>query len=236
MTSPPLQQAGLPLMELPLTPSVAVSHARTSALPEKVSALKVSEAGSGANSHDLSEKSARLGSLLKTCLRSEIEGRTRFSVTWKRSATPGGRAWWVLSMSERRTSAIGSGLLPTPRAEGMDAMGADVTKSLLTAARFWPTPNTVDAKGGTRTGKGQVRLCHLVRLPAPTARDWRSGSQATQEERGRISGPTLAEWSGGQLNPPWVEWLMGFPIGWTACDASETQLSLLFQKCSAEQS
>jgi hypothetical protein len=20
---------------------------------------------------------------------------------------------------------------------------------------------------------------------------------------------------GGQLNPPWVEWLMGWPIGWT---------------------
>lgn len=21
--------------------------------------------------------------------------------------------------------------------------------------------------------------------------------------------------NGGQLNPDWVEWLMGFPIGWT---------------------
>ena len=28
---------------------------------------------------------------------------------------------------------------------------------------------------------------------------------------------------GGQLNPTWVEWLMGFPIGWTDCDASEMQ-------------
>jgi hypothetical protein len=156
----------------------------------------------------------------------------------------------------------------------MDAMGKDASKSLLTASRLWPTPNTVDAKGGTRTGKGQVQLCHVVKLwptpqardgrsgdqpgshraqrkkaagysmnlndavlvPTPTARDWKSGSQATQEERGRTAGPTLAEWTGGQLNPPWVEWLMGFPIGWTACDASETQLSLLFQNCSGEQS
>lgn len=23
--------------------------------------------------------------------------------------------------------------------------------------------------------------------------------------------------------PPWIEWLMGVPIGWTDCDASEMQ-------------
>lgn len=27
---------------------------------------------------------------------------------------------------------------------------------------------------------------------------------------------------GGHLNPTWVEWLMGFPLGWTDCAASET--------------
>lgn len=26
----------------------------------------------------------------------------------------------------------------------------------------------------------------------------------------------------GRLNPEWVEWLMGFPIGWTELSASET--------------
>lgn len=26
----------------------------------------------------------------------------------------------------------------------------------------------------------------------------------------------------GQLNPTWVEWLMGFPPGWTDLNASET--------------
>ena len=29
----------------------------------------------------------------------------------------------------------------------------------------------------------------------------------------------------GQLNPNWIEWLMGFPIGWTDLDVSEMQLS-----------
>ena len=32
----------------------------------------------------------------------------------------------------------------------------------------------------------------------------------------------LAAQVGGQLNPTWVEWLMGFPIGWTDLNASET--------------
>lgn len=27
---------------------------------------------------------------------------------------------------------------------------------------------------------------------------------------------------GGKLNPMWVEWLMGFPIGWTDLEASGT--------------
>jgi hypothetical protein len=29
----------------------------------------------------------------------------------------------------------------------------------------------------------------------------------------------------GQLNPTWVEWLMGFPLGWTDCEPSETPSS-----------
>jgi DNA (cytosine-5)-methyltransferase 1 len=32
--------------------------------------------------------------------------------------------------------------------------------------------------------------------------------------------------NGGQLNPTWVEWLMGFPLGWTDLKASVTPLSL----------
>jgi len=44
-----------------------------------------------------------------------------------------------------------------------------------------PTPNTVDAKGGSRRGKGQVQLCHLARkgmlmFPTPAAHPpgWRN--------------------------------------------------------------
>jgi hypothetical protein len=30
---------------------------------------------------------------------------------------------------------------------------------------------------------------------------------------------------GGQLNPTWVEWLMGFPLEWTVCEPSATPSS-----------
>jgi hypothetical protein len=59
--------------------------------------------------------------------------------------------------------------------------------------------------------------------PTPTARDWKSGKGKTQAERGRTAGPSLSEVSGGSLNPQWVEWLMGFPLGWTDLEDLETQ-------------
>jgi len=38
-------------------------------------------------------------------------------------------------------------------------------------------------------------------------------------------GTALSTQVGGQLNPTWVEWLMGFPLEWTACMASATRSS-----------
>lgn len=44
-------------------------------------------------------------------------------------------------------------------------------------------------------------------------------------ERRQANGKTglrLGEVIGGPTNPEWVEWLMGFPIGWTESGPSET--------------
>ncbi|MEO6919098.1 MAG: hypothetical protein ABI171_08800, partial [Collimonas sp.] len=60
------------------------------------------------------------------------------------------------------------------------------------------------------------KLSAQVKLhPTPCARDSKSGKGMTQNERNRKNGPSLSESSGGLLNPQWVEWLMGWPIGWT---------------------
>jgi hypothetical protein len=94
---------------------------------------------------------------------------------------------------------------------------------------YWPTPTSLsppkNGYNGAGNSCGLVAIMDKIKngfLPTPVARDWRSGKGKTQAERGRSAGPSLAEVSGGQLNPQWVEWLMGFPTGWTDLEESET--------------
>lgn len=53
-------------------------------------------------------------------------------------------------------------------------------------------------------------------LPTPRASD-ATGGAAYRKPPNREGGFGLKEIvRGGALNPEWVEWLMGVPIGWTA--------------------
>jgi hypothetical protein len=54
--------------------------------------------------------------------------------------------------------------------------------------------------------------------PTPTMADGLGGPGNS----GRDGGENLRTRVGGQLNPTWVEWLMGFPLGWTDCEPSAT--------------
>ena len=78
-------------------------------------------------------------------------------------------------------------------------------------------------------------------LPTPTANEYGSNQSDSPNASVRPSlnqmarshqwpTPTLEDSkcngsasSGGRLNPTWVEWLMGYPCGWTALGDSETQ-------------
>jgi hypothetical protein len=48
--------------------------------------------------------------------------------------------------------------------------------------------------------------------PTPTAHNAKEGNYPAERTR---KTPTLASLVGGKLNPTWVEWLMGWPLGWT---------------------
>lgn len=102
--------------------------------------------------------------------------------------------------------------------------------------RLWPTP-TAGQCGMTSTTGGrpieksthletQVYLAEKSRMYAtPQAGDYRSPNKnpGGKSESANLpqSSHSLPTQCGGQLNPTWVEWLMGFPTGWTDLDASE---------------
>jgi hypothetical protein len=99
-----------------------------------------------------------------------------------------------------------------------------------TESSSWPTPTASEHKyrlrGDTQASRcleAMARRGELERWPTPTTVD-----TFTPPKR---SNPTLgdaarqADGSNGKLNPTWVEWLMGFPLGWTDLEDSGTPSS-----------
>lgn len=87
---------------------------------------------------------------------------------------------------------------------------------------LWPTPTSRDYKDGSAKACQNVpvngllgRAVHQSRLlTTPTASD-AVGTHGGGNSR------SLRTDAGGQLNPAWVEWLMGYPAGWTELKPSE---------------
>ena len=93
---------------------------------------------------------------------------------------------------------------------------------------MWPTPTAMTGGTGVapshKNGKhgwntGAAVNDSLSKEPArvwptPTARDYKDSGDNTDyqkiKEKGKLAGHV-----GGSLNPQWVEWLMGYPDGWT---------------------
>lgn len=77
---------------------------------------------------------------------------------------------------------------------------------------MWATPAAADAVG-TSGGNQSKSLRTDVRMwPTPTTQDASNNGGPSQHNRN--TKPLNAEVN-GSLNPQWVEWLMGYPVGWT---------------------
>tara|TARA_Y100001938_G_scaffold134140_1_gene194295 strand:- start:159 stop:521 length:363 start_codon:yes stop_codon:yes gene_type:complete len=86
--------------------------------------------------------------------------------------------------------------------------------NLADQVKMWPTPLVQEAKHGQVTQwemetdhaatKDSLRVA-VAMWPTPTANE-----DAAPEE-----------WKRGSLNPNWVEWLMGYPDGWTSLETSQ---------------
>jgi hypothetical protein len=106
---------------------------------------------------------------------------------------------------------------------------------------MWPTPVASDSAGSRRetarkdhwkSNEGETLTDAAWkqddRWRTPTAREYKGASPASWTERDPKDGdpiPTLTDQvnsrqgrTPGRLNADWVEWLMGWPIGWTSLD------------------
>jgi len=136
---------------------------------------------------------------------------------------------------------------PTPRAN--NAMASTITPEIahdpkrfpnletVVGRRMWPTPTTQETehpnaqltKTGRRLSKDgnsshSVGLADAVRMwPTPTARDGKGAANYKSSKRNEADLTNQARSADGaqrgSLNPTWVEWLMGFPTGWTDLEA-----------------
>ena len=147
----------------------------------------------------------------------------------------------TLTASDKiRSEQYRSGRAPTPREAAMlptlsaspygsnqggaaGREGQPERPSLDTMARREMMP-TIRASDADRGGRGE--LLHYVKGGSPrgilatmSARDATRGAGWTGPGR------PLSEQVGGILNPTWCEWFMGFPMGWTAAEPSETRSS-----------
>jgi hypothetical protein len=89
---------------------------------------------------------------------------------------------------------------------------------------LWPTPVAHDGKDNASPAAMKRKTPGLGVMaqmwPTPTASDsWTLALKSSQIKEGSRHSVTLPVAAGGQLNPTWVEWLMGFPTGWTDLEA-----------------
>jgi hypothetical protein len=90
-----------------------------------------------------------------------------------------------------------------------------------TGSGSWPTPHgfSPDVRSNGPSGNELGRAVNQSMWPTPTGRDWKDGSAkacANVPSNGLL-GREIHQHTidTGSLNPLWVEWLMGYPSGWT---------------------
>ena len=187
---------GLPISESELRQSyLQGSPVNLTALQEKVSAI-VTIVISGARLQECSEKFVRAGSSVRIRPVYSQEAISGISVECSMILT----RWGIRSAGEH-----GALVTSEPRTKGKECSSSQIK---------FPTPLSSDS----------IRM----RYSEESLR--KVGMRRTNGEY-VLAGCNLSEYvavhpgksTGGKLNPTWVEWLMGFPLGWTDLDASETR-------------
>lgn len=189
--------------EAALTSSQEASHAKTSAPQGKAPESKASDPGCGAKWRELSARYDRATCGWKTHRCLWTEDLPWSSVTFPKWGMMQGGVLWERITPEPRTSGTDAGLWQTPRAgnpgsrpngKGGKILAEEVEIAEWLRVRMFRTPNAADAD------------------------KWSNDTKQERESMGRQVMLCHQLQAGGQLNPNWVEWLMGWPLGWTSME------------------
>lgn len=222
-----------------LTWYLEASRARTFQPREKAPSMPAPAPGSGGKCTELSMRYDRNSHSWKTHLCLWAEDLPESSVILPKSGTMRKallkKGVWIgtpTASGKKRSEKFREGnklpnphefvrMFPTPTAScGGKESNRETGKKLITVVSQFPTPRTKGMCGGT--GSYQKM------------KDLEAKGIITPDERRQMTAG-----SGGQLNPTWVEWLMGWPLEWTALKPLAMGKYLLWRQlhsgfCSAE--
>ena len=157
--------------------------------------------------------------------------------------------WPTPRAQEAKHGAATEWELQTDHAGTKDSLRVQVVK------RIWQTPvadDSVEREKGKWNSRGEPKLSAQVKLwPTPSAQEpgWKNievvdkdgnppkhhNQRFYDKKTGRVVQKGLQQTvadpkTGGQLNPKWVAWLMGYPLEWLSCVPWGTQSSRKSQR------
>lgn len=220
-TMEPSRHSRFGMMYAPLTESLGADLlmwfaedflVKTSALPEMEPDWTAKGQGYGEKWHGLLAKYNPYTHSLKTVQLSLLEDSTGCCVTLPRWGLMLGGELYPQPIPALHTKEKESGFWPTPTCDSATDRNCRYAQGgmpLTMAVKMWPTPTASASKGSSQNS--------LIRKDG---RD-RSGD--------RLDHAVMAL-ENGRLNPMWVEWLMGWPIGHTDLKPLETDKFLEWQQ------
>jgi len=156
-----------------------------------------------------------------------LGGLELFSETWPRWGLMRDGECWERQMSELPTSETESGFWPTPTASMMPCEGTvRIMRRAWQDGRVSLEEASVIAGRDVRKAQGKV-----PKWPTPDANMGNRGTQENWTPTRKSGQPAQypinqalrdAEKKSGRPNPVWIEWLMGWPLGWTDLKPLET--------------
>jgi len=210
-----------------LTFSLRVSRVKTLAVQDAAKAWKAAEAAYFTKSSDLQKTLNPRSSSLKTLTLSEAEDYQKFCKNCPSQGMTIAGVYYPLKKLAHRIKDNGgfaSHTYPTPTASQASKPIRPPSPSRLSGNHGWDLQDKLGQMGLLLPTPTAIAAVKEQRISQPVPSD--KNGRTTVQRMGKIY-PSLI---GMKINPLFLEWMMGFPTGWTEINALATQLFLCKQE------